>query len=550
MRTTTGNRWVWLFAGALPALSLGAGCGDDTTGTTTTSGGGFGGFGEGGDPGPGSTASTGVPATSNASTSQSNASSSASQGSGGEGAGDTGGSDPGSGGAGGGTGGDPGQGGGGGEPVGCTTDDDCDDVDTDCRDYTCNLDTNECTDFTNINENGLVGTDETDDCSDLRCVAGVATLVDDDTETPEQLDDDCTVEVCDGGEVVSEPDNEGNACGDEGGECLGGNCVECSDRSDCPADTDCRTWACSNDNECVPTDEPPGTLIESGPLNDCVSLQCDEDAEATMQPDDTETPDEDTNECTVEGAALCQDGEAFYPNEPDGTPCTDGGVECTVGVCGAATLLVQSFDALPTAGTPSLADFATALDQGWAFANDNDAARIGDGSSNSGGIYNFGASGSNDRALGGLASGGTLTQAWGVCFTNDTGAATGVTVSYDGEQWRDGGNASLAAHSLSFSFTTFFDADSLAANVGATATGDSTTGWQNVAALDFTSPVTAVEDAGAVDGNTDGLVAISALLPGLSLADGESACVRWLDINDAGNDHGLAIDNLVITGDD
>jgi hypothetical protein len=71
------------------------------------------------------------------------------------------------------------------------------------------------------------------------------------------------------------------------------------------------------------------------------------------------------------------------------------------------------------------------------------------GGSNSGTFYSYGATSVNDRAFGGLASGGTYFGSPGsgaiagwvaVAFTNNTGAAlSSAVIGFDGEQWRDGG---------------------------------------------------------------------------------------------------------------
>jgi hypothetical protein len=75
----------------------------------------------------------------------------------------------------------------------------------------------------------------------------------------------------------------------------------------------------------------------------------------------------------------------------------------------------------------------------------------GAGSSTSGALYSFGASGSAERALGSVASGTPGNFAYGVRFTNDTAlTATNITISYTGEQWRNGGNTS--AQKLAFSY--------------------------------------------------------------------------------------------------
>src|SRR5205085_4686408 len=82
----------------------------------------------------------------------------------------------------------------------------------------------------------------------------------------------------------------------------------------------------------------------------------------------------------------------------------------------------------------------------------------GTGSSSAGSFYSFGAAGASDRALGGLGSGGAYFGApasntvagWiAVGITNNSNVdQTSFAVNYDGEQWRDGGNASLATQTM------------------------------------------------------------------------------------------------------
>ena len=69
--------------------------------------------------------------------------------------------------------------------------------------------------------------------------------------------------------------------------------------------------------------------------------------------------------------------------------------------------------------------------------------RAGTGSSTAGALWSFGVAGVNpvtDRALGSVASGTPGNFAYGVRFQNDTAQAiTNITISYTGEQWRNGG---------------------------------------------------------------------------------------------------------------
>jgi endonuclease/exonuclease/phosphatase family metal-dependent hydrolase len=162
----------------------------------------------------------------------------------------------------------------------------------------------------------------------------------------------------------------------------------------------------------------------------------------------------------------------------------------------------------------------------------------GTGSSGTGALYSFGGTGSAERALGSLASGGPGNFAFGVRFKNDTTqTVTNITISYVGEQWRCGGNTNV--QSLAFAFL-----------VGSALTDADAAGqrnWTAFPALDFNSPVTS-STAGALDGNAPGNQQAfpPMTLAGVAVPPGEEIFLRWYDVNDAGNDHGLAIDDLSV----
>jgi hypothetical protein len=172
---------------------------------------------------------------------------------------------------------------------------------------------------------------------------------------------------------------------------------------------------------------------------------------------------------------------------------------------------------------------------------------VATGSSNAGAMYSFGVAGVNpvtDRALGGLASGGTGTFYWALKLTNNTGLPIeSITVNYNGEQWRDGGAAIPVAQTMDFQYQvaaagTIVDADS------------PPTGWTTFSALSFTSPTFSNTAAGVqLDGNAAAnRTAKSATVTfGTPVAAGQEIWIRWEDLNDAGNDHGLAIDDLSVT---
>lgn len=194
----------------------------------------------------------------------------------------------------------------------------------------------------------------------------------------------------------------------------------------------------------------------------------------------------------------------------------------------------QNFDELAATGT---ANEVTTLPTGWTFletgANADSRYAAGTGSSNAGNTYSFGASGSGERALGGLLS-GSLTPVLGASFVNATGSViTSMEVTYTGEQWRLGA-LNRGADQLDFQYS--FDATSI--NSGT---------WTDLDILDFQSSLT-TGTVGAKNGN-DSLhrIVLSATLEGLFIPEGQTFSIRWLDVNVSGADDGLAIDDFVLT---
>jgi hypothetical protein len=73
------------------------------------------------------------------------------------------------------------------------------------------------------------------------------------------------------------------------------------------------------------------------------------------------------------------------------------------------------------------------------------------------------------------------------------------------------------------------------------------TNWTSVAALNFLSPTTGAT-ATFLDGNAAANRSIfsNILLQGVTLNPGDQIFLRWLDIDDSGNDHGLAVDDFTV----
>lgn len=191
---------------------------------------------------------------------------------------------------------------------------------------------------------------------------------------------------------------------------------------------------------------------------------------------------------------------------------------------------VQTFDApdgLATTGTAN-----TQMPAGWAFNKVGGASpttyAADNGGTNSGNVYSYGATASNERAFGQLLS-GSVTPTIGAQLRNDTGATlTQLVVRYTGEQWRLGTTGRV--DQLDFQYS--LDATSLVTGT-----------WVNVDALDFTAPISSGA-LGALDGNDPAnRRLIEGTIGGLSLAPTATLWVRWADFNASGADDGLAIDD-------
>jgi len=212
-----------------------------------------------------------------------------------------------------------------------------------------------------------------------------------------------------------------------------------------------------------------------------------------------------------------------------------GGGSGSISLTTLGTAYTQNFDTLANTGTTnSLTINGWYLDESGTGAANNGQYAAGTGSSTTGDTYSFGAASSTERAFGGLLS-GSLNPTIGAQFTNNTGSTvTTVDVSYTGEMWRAGVTSRGAADRLDFQLST-------------DATGLTTGAWTDYDSLDFNSPnINAT--AGALNGNADGnRSAIAFSITGVSIVDGASFWIRWLDFNISSSDDGLAVDDFSIT---
>ncbi len=159
------------------------------------------------------------------------------------------------------------------------------------------------------------------------------------------------------------------------------------------------------------------------------------------------------------------------------------------------------------------------------------------GGGTSGAIYSYGTGTATDRALGTLAS-GTNVMGFGFELINSTPTLTitDITISFTQENWR---NSTSAVNTTAASYTT--------GAAASTTFLTEATGFTAASALSLVGPA-AVTTQTALDGNAVGNQAARTLtVSGLSILPGQSFYLRWLDANDAGNDAGLAMDNLSLS---
>ena len=195
-------------------------------------------------------------------------------------------------------------------------------------------------------------------------------------------------------------------------------------------------------------------------------------------------------------------------------------------------LYTQNFDTLATSGTTNAWTDNVTL-PGW-YAKTVNTGTVTNyianaGTTTNGSLYSFGTA--TDRALGSIASGTTGALRYGVALTNSTGATiNSIALAYTGEEWRNGGNTDVQTLGLDYA-------------VGATAI-DGTNYTLN--ALNFNSP-TVGATATALDGNAAAnRTALSTTLNNLGWGAGQTLWIRFFDPNDAGNDHGLAVDDFSV----
>lgn len=159
------------------------------------------------------------------------------------------------------------------------------------------------------------------------------------------------------------------------------------------------------------------------------------------------------------------------------------------------------------------------------------------GSSTSGGLYNVGASGGPDRALGSLAAGSTVPR-FGVQFQNTSGGTfTDVQLGGVMEQWRSGSSAD-ANERLTFEYS--FDAQGI---------DDASANWQTLGGLDLVERLTETTSSSAVNGDLpENQNLLGGTIEDAMWVDQGLLTLRWSDFNDTGNDGMYALDNFTLSG--
>ena len=184
---------------------------------------------------------------------------------------------------------------------------------------------------------------------------------------------------------------------------------------------------------------------------------------------------------------------------------------------------------------------------GWHLYDKNKDPILTISASNGGGttgsFYSFGTS-NIERAIGGQGSGGGYfgspssgsIAGWiAIKLLNSTGRTiSSISFNYTGEQWRNGGNAS---------------AQTMVVEYGVGATFSAVTSWTTAGTgFNFTSPITGTT-AAALDGNAaaNRVTGLGGTISSLNLASNNTLWIRFAEVNDPDNDHGLAIDDFSIS---
>ena len=194
------------------------------------------------------------------------------------------------------------------------------------------------------------------DCKKNVCDgSGSAVAIADDGDVPND-GNDCTSDVCSGGNPSNPPKPAGSGCG--GGVCDGaGSCVGCTQNADCGSASACATPVC-NGGSCGVSYVPAGQGDPGGQTSgDCKHVACNGSGGTAQYNDDGDVPN-DGNGCTSDS---CSGGVPVHqpiPPQDDNNPCTTD-------VCNPGT---GQTDHIPVANGTSCGACATCQSGGCAYA--------------------------------------------------------------------------------------------------------------------------------------------------------------------------------------
>ncbi len=211
----------------------------------------------------------------------------------------------------------------------------------------------------------------------------------------------------------------------------------------------------------------------------------------------------------------------------------------------------QDFDGLPLSGTYSLSGIGPHLlsacpigassASGWQIGKSSDPLvggtgpnqtfNVDNGSNTAGSAYSFGSTGSSDRSLGAIASGSVISSLGVALINNTPDILNTVTISYTGEQWRDGGSGNTNKLAFSYSLN---------------GTNILTGTYAAVTALNNNSLVSHVGTGVVLDGNVapNNQVYSATFTMNGNWLPGQPLILKWADANEGGSDDGLSIDDF------
>lgn len=211
------------------------------------------------------------------------------------------------------------------------------------------------------------------------------------------------------------------------------------------------------------------------------------------------------------------------------------------------TTYSQDFNGLGTSTVNVPASGQISQLPGWVFRSQNNSTpplTAGDGSSNGGGFYNVGTSGSSDRAVGSIGStnptnGGPFN--YGVILQNNSGTDyTNIDLSFFIEQWRYGGASANENNAFSYGVVSTLPASATAfASLSLTSSASLSQGIIN----------TNGGTAGATNGNNAAFRSQkSANALSVPWTQSSYLVLRWTDVDSASSDSLLAVDDLSVKG--